>query len=549
NLLILIILFFLALTLAQAPAIATDALVYHLAVPKAYLNHHGIISLPDNIYSFFPMQFEMVYLFCLGIGGETAAKLAGLGMAFLLLGAMSIFYKQYLAPRYSSFVPVLYFATPTFFLVSSAAYVDVPLAGFIFLTYYAWDRWRTTDQNPWFILMILFAGSAVATKLTAVIVLPLIFLGIAFRGRDRGDTLWTLQRLLVFFLAAGLFIFPWWARNYQYTGNPFAPFFMQFFGGESGMNWDTHRSLMQMQYYKSFGMGSGLKEFFMLPAHLTFFSEKNSLRFDGAIGLLYFLLIPAWFGLGGGAANTTANTPVPKTQTNAGAELIAKPWGPQQRIYVLTFIFFVMMVFWFIQTQYIRLLTPAFTFLVLISVYGFERMVSTKPLAVSPWRGLIFFVVVGALLFNLNEIYKDWKSKDPLKYLMRQESREQYLARHIPSYPLFQTINQSLGKDSKVLFVFMRNLGYLSDRDFISDSFFEAHTLQTILQRDASIEGIARQLRQRGITHILFDNQYMFGQNTAFSPDHREALKNFFNAKTKLTAEKNGYYLYQFMLD
>ncbi|MCP5106679.1 MAG: hypothetical protein GY950_25065, partial [bacterium] len=230
NHLILFILFFLALTLAQTPAIATDALVYHLAVPKAYLTHHGIVALPNNIYSFFPMQFEMVYLFCLGVGGEITAKLAGLGMALLLLGAMAIFYKRYLAPRYSSFVPVLYFATPTFFLVSPAAYVDVPVAGFIFLTYYAWDRWRTTDQNPWFILMILFAGSAVATKLTAVIVLPLVFLAIAFRGRDRGDSLWTIQRLLVFFLATGLFILPWWAQNYQYTGNPFAPFFMQFFG-------------------------------------------------------------------------------------------------------------------------------------------------------------------------------------------------------------------------------------------------------------------------------------------------------------------------------
>ena len=33
----------------MAPAFATDALVYHLAVPKAFLQAGGLINLPDNI--------------------------------------------------------------------------------------------------------------------------------------------------------------------------------------------------------------------------------------------------------------------------------------------------------------------------------------------------------------------------------------------------------------------------------------------------------------------------------------------------------------------
>ena len=57
------ILILLSLILALAPAFATDALVYHLAVPKAYLEAGGIINLPNNIYSFFPQQIEMLYPF------------------------------------------------------------------------------------------------------------------------------------------------------------------------------------------------------------------------------------------------------------------------------------------------------------------------------------------------------------------------------------------------------------------------------------------------------------------------------------------------------
>ncbi|HJO58801.1 MAG TPA: hypothetical protein QF772_11345 [Nitrospinaceae bacterium] len=47
NFFILILLAFLSLTLSLAPAYRTDALVYHLAVPKAFLAAHV-----DNFFSF-----------------------------------------------------------------------------------------------------------------------------------------------------------------------------------------------------------------------------------------------------------------------------------------------------------------------------------------------------------------------------------------------------------------------------------------------------------------------------------------------------------------
>ena len=40
----------LSIGLAMAPPYATDALVHHLAVPKAFLQAGGLINLPNNIY-------------------------------------------------------------------------------------------------------------------------------------------------------------------------------------------------------------------------------------------------------------------------------------------------------------------------------------------------------------------------------------------------------------------------------------------------------------------------------------------------------------------
>ncbi|MEE9259249.1 MAG: hypothetical protein V3U37_06870 [Nitrospinaceae bacterium] len=517
----LFVLVLLAVTLALTPPAMTDALVYHLAVPKAYLEHHGLVNLPNNIYSYFPQLMEMVYLFCLALGSDLAAQLTGLGMTLLLLGALALYFRQRFSARWALLVPVIYFSTPTFFSVSASAYVDTQAAGFVFLSFYAWDLWKSRGHGGWFYLMVVFAASAVAAKLTTVIVLPLVLLAILLNAGKEERSFISLQRILIFALAGLLMLLPWWGRNYAYTGNPFAPYFLQFFGGEARFNWDAARSILQQEYYSSFGMGRGLREFLLLPWNLTFLSEKNSLRFDGEVGILYFLLIPALFWL-------------------------------RRRALPMATVFFIFLIFWFAHFQYIRTLAPAFTFLALLSAAGLERMTRTPDggqgeVAQWNWRTLVPAGVSLGILFNLSLIAADWNRIQPLPYIFGGENREQFWTRHIPSYPMFRTVNEKLEKDSVVLFVYMRNLGYLSERKFISDTFFEAHTLQTILRRDASVEGIAGQLESLGATHLLFDNRYVFGEDSAFSPEEREALKNFLNSNARLVEGKNGYYLYGVM--
>lgn len=512
----LLVLIILAVTLALTPPIMTDALVYHLAAPKTYLENHGITNLPNNIYSYFPQLIEMVYLYCLALGGDTLARLSGLGMVLLLLLSLALFFKRKFSSRYALFVPVLYFSTPTFFLVSSSAYIDTQTAAFVFLSFYAWDSWKERRHDGWFFLMVLFAASATASKLTAIIVPPLAFLGILLNSRKERPT----QLLMRIGILAGtcfLLLAPWWGRNYAFTGNPLAPYFLQFLGGEDRFNWDAARSGLQQIYYNSFGMGHGLKEFLLLPVNLTFFSEKDSLRFDGEIGILYFLLIPTWF------------------------------WLRRRDLPAVT-VFFILLVFWFAHFQYVRTLTPSFIFLALLSGAGLERMTTVQSGKSSPsvfnWRRFVPVGLSMGMLFNLGLITHEWQNTRPLPYLLGQESRSQFWTRHIPAYPLFQTANETLAPDSVVLLVYMKNLGYLMERKFISDTFFEAHTLKTILAHDASIEGITKQLHALGATHLMFDNQYVFGKDSAFTPEEREALKDFLNTKGHLISHEDVFYIY-----
>ncbi len=525
SVLILVVLVVLALVLALAPPVKTDALVYHLAIPKAYLEHHGIVNLPNNMYSFFPLLFEMVFLFAMTFGVESLPALCGLGMAFLLLMGLGVYFRQYLSPRLAWFVPVLFFSTPTFFEISASAYIDLALAGFMFFTFYAWDRWRETRLPFWFFYMAVCAAAAWATKLTGLIVLPLVVLGIALEGKKDNNPARVLKHIVIFSGIIFLFMVPWWIRNYLYTGNPFLPLLMQFLGGEGRVNWDPHRAMLFNDYVKNFGMGRGLLDLLLLPYNLTFHAQPGSLKFDGQIGIVFFMLIPA---------------------------LIVGLWKPRSPRWVpLGLCFAVLMFFWFVYFQYVRFLAPAFTALTLLGVAGLEKITRPKSEDGSPprWLGQILLGVVACgVLFNVNLIRESWQKKAPWEYVTGKETRDPYLARNISGYPMYQAMNK-LNPEAKVLWVYMRNRGYLAERSFHSDSVFEDFTLKSIVEQDASPEGIRRQLQSLGITHLMFDRNYMLGKEAAFSPDHQTALNRFLKNHTQLLKQKDNFFLVQLVLD
>jgi hypothetical protein len=513
----LALLVLLSIGLALAPAYATDALVYHLAVPKAFLQAGGLVNLPDNIYSFFPQQIEMLYLFALALGTDSLAQLTGLGIGFLLLFALWHYSKQKVGESYAWLTPLIFISTPTFFSVASSAYVDLQAATYVFLAFYSWENGCTRKQTAWFLLMTVFAGAAVATKLTTVIILPLAFLGLATHGRSHKNTSQTAGQCLMLVLGSLLMLSPWLARNYFFTDNPLAPFFMSFFGGENGMNWDVARSQMQFQYFSSFGMGHSIRDFLSLPINLTFFSELNSLKFDGKIGILYLLLLPALLG-----------------------------WS--RKTLPVIIVFSVLLVFWFLQTQQIRFLAPAFVFLSVLLVSGLAQLLQKNKIEK---KERLFFTAILALgiLLNTSLIIKEWFRVNPLSYLLKRETREQFLTRQIKAYPSYQDANTMLTGKDKVLLVYMRNFGYLMDRPFLSDTFLESHTLSEIIDKGVYAADILNRLKIRGITHVLFNFDYVFGKKSALTIGERAIFKNFLNLHGEQLSAKNGFLLYRFMLD
>jgi hypothetical protein len=228
--------------------------------------------------------------------------------------------------------------------------------------------------------------------------------------------------------------------------------------------------------------------------------------------------------------------------------------GLRKSFLPLAIVFTILMVFWFTQTQQIRLLTPAFLLLSIILAAGLKEITggdapsNTRPH--QQWKCYAVTLVFAlGLAFNMHLIIDGWRRIGPLQYLSGKESRHTYLTRHIPSYPLFRTMNASLPEDAKVLFVYMRNFGYLAERDFISDTFLEAHTLKSLLKKDATIEGLARNMKAQGITHLMFNDAYVFGKDVALTAAEQSALRHFLETRGKILQAENGFSLHQLVLD
>ena len=117
--------------LGSVPPVDRDALTHHLAVPKLYLQHGGMVEIPWIPFSYYPMNLDLLYLVPLYLGQDIAAKYIHFG--FALLTACSIY--GYLRRRTGSAAwallgGLLFLSLPVIVKLSITVYVDLGLIYF-----------------------------------------------------------------------------------------------------------------------------------------------------------------------------------------------------------------------------------------------------------------------------------------------------------------------------------------------------------------------------------------------------------------------------------
>lgn len=234
----------LVLLLASVPPVSRDALNHHLAIPKMYLLHGGIVEIPTMHFSYFPMNLDLLYLLPLAVGFDIGAKY--LHFAFALLTAALLYrYLRNTLDRTCGLLGALLFLTvPVVVKLSVTAYVDLGLIFFSFACLYFFLRWCDTNfRTAHLVAAGVACGLALGTKYNGLILLLIMaaLIPLAYsrqrnqqvpasdhRERNKQSLLGLLQGG-IFVLVALLVFSPWMVRNTLWTGNPVYPLYNSVF--------------------------------------------------------------------------------------------------------------------------------------------------------------------------------------------------------------------------------------------------------------------------------------------------------------------------------
>ena len=103
-----------------------DALAYHLAFPKLYLQAGRMVEIPFMHQSYFPPLQDMLYLWGLSMGGESAAKAMHWAVGMLaVLGAAGFVQRRGISGMWAA---ALILGAPAFLWQMFSAYADLATA-------------------------------------------------------------------------------------------------------------------------------------------------------------------------------------------------------------------------------------------------------------------------------------------------------------------------------------------------------------------------------------------------------------------------------------
>ncbi len=282
-----------------------DSLSYHLAAPKRYLQEGRIYYIPDDHHSNFPFTLNMLYLWMLSLGSVSGAKLCHWLCGVLLTLAVYTCGTRHFSKAVGQVAAVMVATTPILLWESTTAYIDLALALFSFLSFYAVlnalpplvprDPLPITgggrESNSWLLVSAALMGLALGTKSTALAFWAMGALGLLIaRVPLKQVALWAGVAL-----AVGL---PWYLKTFLYTGDPVYPFGWKLFHGHY---WNDAAALGYAKDQAAFGLGKDPLHLLLAPWNVTMeaglISQERTYIFTEYVGR-GFGLSPVFLALG-----------------------------------------------------------------------------------------------------------------------------------------------------------------------------------------------------------------------------------------------------------
>ena len=503
----IIIVVFMAITLAVLPPTSWDGLFYHLKGPKLYLAAGHIVGGIDIPHFNFPSLFQMWFLLAMGIRSDVAAQLVHILFLFALGGMVYAFAQAHFGLEDGWTAVLFLYATPMVLMLSTWSYNDLGLAFFSVGSVYAFLEWQNLTQRHketkkekkeerirlnWLAVSGVFAGLAMSMKYTSIV--GPAALGLLLLWQVRHDWRAGVKPVLVFGVTAVIVLAPWLIKNALFTGNPVYPFVFD------GLYWDEFRAAG----YSNAGSGIGFDIIALLRLPYDMMLGIRDASQDGRTGALFLAFLPfvLFYLFRKKSIKDYADfaDKESKNQRNLRNLLIKNNLQTILLVSLAYYLFWMVGVIGSEGLWQTRLLLPMFTLLCPVLAWVFEAIREFDHPQFSLRRFLNMGLAFVLLLIGLNQLW-EWIPAQPWAYLSGAETRDEHLTRRLGAhYATMQALNEQLPPDAVVKF-FWEPRSYYCDLDCRPDSILDAFDHLVYLHED--VDNIAAALREEGVTHVL----------------------------------------------
>jgi 4-amino-4-deoxy-L-arabinose transferase-like glycosyltransferase len=525
--------------LAAVPPVSRDALTHHLAIPKLYLQHGGIFELSHIPFSYYPMNLDLLYLIPLYFGNDVLPKYIHFLFALFTAGLLYWYLKNRLSTSYALFTALFFLSMPVIVKLSITVYVDLGLvffsaAALIYLLVWAESKYKA----KYLLLSAISCGLALGTKYNGLVILFLLTLltPILYLRNEREHPFAQSKAIgyAGFFLIIAILVFsPWMIRNAIWTGNPIYPLYNRYFQGvvvdetevvpveiQKQANYQVghwnHFSIRRTMFKESW------PEIALIPIRIFFQGQDDKPQFfDGKLNP-FLLILPLLIFL----------------------PVYQRSFRLNQDLKILAVFVVLFMLIAFLKTSIrIRYIAPIIPPLVILSAYGCRNLELFFAERGRPFFGrcLLYIFIIVAICMNLYYVVYQFRIVEPFKYLSGEVSRDGYITKYRPEYPLVTHANQHLNEENTILALFMGNRIYYSDRHMESG---EKWFTQSVLQADSVME-IREKLLNKGFTHILANMSLIKQWLKTFEPPDQVKVVDFFTYHVRLIKQNQSFAFFE----
>ncbi|UPT73853.1 MAG: phospholipid carrier-dependent glycosyltransferase [Elusimicrobiota bacterium] len=467
-----------ALWMCLVPPHQYDSLVYHLALPQAYIREGRLFAPPGIVYAHFPQNGEMLFTLALLLGSDLLAQ-----MYMWLSTVLSVWWVFALgrreAPMSAVLLAALFVATHSaVLLMSSTTYVEPLVMLWITAAALSFERARQVAPDGgaprgWLVLSAIFTGLALGTKYyagigAAAFGLRLLWAWAFDRRRERAVDL-----LLFTAIVTALFA-PWLVKNWLCVRNPVFPFLYKWFEN-TGTGWNADLAAGYFSVLTEYGhVGGFFKSLISLPILLL----RNPLRFGGGMDvlgdlgwdvLLWLLPLGAW------AAS--------KNRALRGLLIFCALWGAA----------------WFSSGVVLRFLTVLVPLLALLGACGLARLWEELE-SWGRWTlGGALGVMTAAHLFLFVFVHSTFGSGATAFGL---ETREEFLGRRLDYWSCADWLRTNAGPNDKILVVGEQR-GYYLAASHLPSTVHMPNLFVRRANESATTAELLSSLRSEGFTRLL----------------------------------------------